>query len=75
MYSSPKSVETAGCDRAMRAAAAGTTRRAAYFTENWKTFLSVSVSFWGLSLENAGNSTVDIGVAKKTMKIVKFVAT
>jgi len=47
VYFSPKSVEMAGCDRAMTAAAAGTTRRAAYFTEYWKTFFNVSVSFCG----------------------------
>ena len=65
VYFSPKSVKIAGCDRAMTAAAAGTTRNAAYFTENWKTFLSVSVSFCGSSLEKAGNSTVDIGVGRR----------
>lgn len=62
-----------GFDRAMRAAA-GTTRRAAYFTENWKTFLSVSFSFCGFSLENAGNSTVAIGVEKKVIRTAKFMA-
>ena len=68
-------MEIAGWDRAMMAVAAGTTRRAAYVTENWKTFLSVSLSFCGLSLEKAGNSMVLIGVAKKVIRTAKFVAT
>lgn len=45
------------------------------FTENWKTFLKVSVSFCGSSLEKAGNSMVVIGVAKKVINTAKFVAT
>ena len=57
------------------AVAAGTTRRAAYFIENWKTFVSVSFSLCGSSLEKAGNSIVVIGVAKKVIKTAKFVAT
>ena len=65
----------AGWERAMMAVAAGTTRSAAYFTENWKTFLSVSFSFCGSSLEKAGNSMVVIGVAKKVINTAKFVAT
>jgi len=67
-------VETAGCDSAMTAAAAGTTRTAAYFTEYWKTFLNISSSFCGFSFENAGKSTVDIGVAKKVIRTEKFTA-
>lgn len=59
----------------MIAVAAGTTRRAAYFIENWKTFLSVSFSFCGSSLEKAGNNMVVIGAAKNVIKTAKFVAT
>ena len=75
MYFSPKSVATAGCDRAMTAAATGTTRSAAYFTENWKTLLNVPSSSFGFILENAGKSTVEIGVEKKAIRTAKLVAT
>lgn len=75
VYFSPKSVETAGWERTMTAVAAGTTKKAAYFTENWKTFLNVSASFCGFSFENAGKSTVDIGVEKKVIRTAKFIAT
>ena len=75
VYSTPKSVEIAGCERTMTTAAAGTTRSAAYFTENWKTFLRVSRSFSGSSLEKAGNSMVVMGEAKKVIRTAKFMAT
>ncbi len=61
-YFSPNRVKTAGCAKTITSAVAGTTRSAAYFTENWKTFPSVSFSFCALSLEKAGKSTVVIGV-------------
>ena len=67
-YLSPNSVEIACCNRAMTMAATGATRSAAYFTENWKTLLKVSWSFFGFSLEKAGNSMVATGVAKKVIR-------
>lgn len=57
-------MEMAGCDRAIAAVAACTSRNAAYSTENWKTLLDFSVSFCGFNLEKAGNSTVAVGVVK-----------
>ena len=56
-------------------AATGTTRRAAYFTENWKTFLRGCLSLSGLSLLKAGNIMVIIGLAKKPMRTTKLTAT
>jgi len=68
-------VKTAGCAKTITSAVAGTIRSDAYFTENWKTFPSISFSFCTLSLEKAGKSTVVIGVAKKVINTAKFRAT
>ena len=68
----PNRVETAGSDKAITRAAAGTTKSEAYLIENWKTFLSVSLSFLWLSLEKAGKSIVVIGVVKKLMRNEKL---
>ena len=73
-YVFPNSVETAGSARHITSAATGTTRSDAYLTENWKTFSRVSLSFCGLSLLNAGNSIVVIGVAKNAIRTTKVVA-
>lgn len=45
LYVLPNSVETAGSDSDITRATTGTTSRAAYLTENWKTFCRVSLSF------------------------------
>lgn len=71
---SGNSIEIPGRDRVITMAAAGTTRSEAYFMENWKTFLSVSLSFCGSSLEKAGNSIVLTGVAKKVISTTKVLA-
>jgi len=68
-------VKIAGCAKTITSAVAGTTRSDAYFTENWKTFPSVSFSFCALSLEKAGKSMVVIGVAKNVINTAKFRAT
>ena len=59
----------------MTSAAEGTTSSAAYFTENWNTRLKVTLSFSGLSFENAGNIMIVTGVAKNVTKTAKLVAT
>jgi hypothetical protein len=75
LYVPPNKVETAGPDKLMMRAATGTTRSEAYLIEYWKTFLRVSLSLWGSSLENAGNRMVVMGVAKNPMRTTKFTAT
>jgi hypothetical protein len=74
-YALGKSVETAGSDKHIMIMVTGTTISEAYLTENWKMFFRVSLSFFASSLENAGNSIVITGVAKKVIRITKFPAT
>ena len=57
------------------AKATGTMRREAYFTENLKTFPSISCSSFESILEKAGNSTVNTGMTKKVTMKAKFNAT
>ena len=45
LYVVPNNVETAGSAKHATNAATGTTSNDAYLTENWKTFLMVSLSF------------------------------
>ena len=70
-YVCPKRDETAGSARHTTKAAIGTTRKAAYLTEYWKTFCRVPLSFCASSLLNAGKSIVVIGVAKNPIKTTK----
>src|SRR3990172_2091277 len=73
-YLLPNNVETAGCDSAITITATGTTKRAAYLTENWYTLFNASWSFCGSSLEKAGKSIVVTGVAKKVIRTTKVEA-
>jgi len=53
----------------------GTTIRAAYLTEYWNTFFSVSRSFVWSNFEKAGKSIVVTGVAKNVINTTKFTET
>ncbi len=52
----------------------GTTIRAEYFTEYWKTERKVSLSFSKFNLEKAGNIIVVIGIEKKLIKTINVAA-
>lgn len=72
---SPKIVLIIGCESAMIAAVVGTKIIAVYLTDDEKTVCSSSPSSFGLIFENAGKSTVDIGVVTKVSKVANCVAT